>query len=347
MAPGLLTRLAVCAAAAAAAAADAGAERCSGVAGGEECGAVAEAGSLAHVGLLQHAHSVEVTGARSGVSERSALARAVVPLPEKVAWFHVPKAGSSFALTLLDLPQLCGESAGALGWAVSTLAVESMCTGIWTPPWCGGTDMLWNQCAEQGFFGLLPDLGRSVMGFFRQPEQRLLSDYNYLCPEGSQVENCDNKLAFFQEHQACATKMLTSTESVNGHCMNIPEPTAAQVALAEKYVAQSFAFIGITEEWDLSMCLFNAKFGTPCNTRQFLNEGHGNSTGTTNTWYDTDDLDGFVDKYDDVLYDHARQIFSKELVEFGVTAESCASEIATCGVSTAARRSQGMTGSQN
>jgi hypothetical protein len=275
-------------------------------------------------------------GQRSGASERL-LVRAV-PLPEKVAWFHMPKAGSSFALTLLELPQLCGESAGTLGWAVPTSAVEVQCAGIWTPPWCGGTDMLYNQCAEQGFFGLLPDLGRSVMGFFRQPEQRLLSDYNYLCPEGSTVENCDNKLAFFQEHQACATKMLTATESVNGHCMSIPEPTFAEVALAETYVLQSFAFIGITEEWDLSMCLFNAKFGTPCNPSQFLNEGHGNSTGTTNSWYDTDDLDGFVDKYDDVLYARATQIFNAELVQYGVTVQSCATEMATCSASATARK---------
>merc|ERR1719203_1681244 len=288
---------------------------------------MAESSSLAHVGLLQHAHSVESTGQRSGASE---LRLPTAALPEKVAWFHVPKAGSSFALTLLQLTELCGESAGSLGWAVPTSAVEVMCTGIWTPPWCGGTGMLWNQCAEQGFFGLLPDIGRSGMGFFRQPEQRLLSDYNYLCPEGSTVENCDNKLAFFQEHQACATKMLTSTESVNGHCMNIPEPTFAEVAVAETHVMQKFAFIGITEEWDLSMCLFNAKFGTPCNSDQFLNEGHGNSTGTTNTWYDTADLDGFVDKYDDVLYARATEIFKTELVQLGVTAQSCATEMASC-----------------
>jgi len=296
---------------------------------------------------------VESTGESTGQRSGRRLARAV-PLPDQVAWFHVPKAGSSFAMTLLELPQLCGKNAGFLGWAVSTLGIEASCPGIWTPPWCGGTEMLWNQCAEQGFFGLLPDLGRSVMGFFRQPEQRLLSDYYYLCPEGSQADNCDNKLAFFQEHQACATKMLTSTESVNGHCMNIPEPTFAEVALAETYVTQSFAFIGITEEWDLSMCLFNAKFGTPCNRKQFLNEGHGSGTGrhvvrhgppsrktrktrsnrsTTSTWYDTDELDGFVDKYDDVLYARARQIFTDELVQFGVTAKSCAVEMATCRVS--------------
>jgi len=155
------------------------------------------------------------------------------------------------------------------------------------------------------------------MGFFRQPEQRLLSDYYFSCPDGGPEGwtdiMCGNKQVFFRGHQACATKMLTSTDAVEGHCASLPEPTEADVALAETYVLQSFAFIGITEEWDLSMCLFNAKFGTPCNEKQFVyDSGHQNGSNMT-TWYELGVLDGFVDKYDNVLYDRALEIFAHEL----------------------------------
>lgn len=334
MAPDLLVRLAVCAGLAAAARTEPCAEGAVG-----ECGVLDEASSMVHVGLLQHAHSMESMGQRGGVSERR-LAR-TFPLPEQVAWFHVPKAGSSFEFTLLGLPQLCSNDAGSLETWATVIEVESLCPGIWTPSWCfekhsqlrvGDNDMRWSLCAESGFFGKVASLGRSVMGFFRQPEQRLLSDYYFSCTDGSWTDdNCGKKDTYFQTHQACATKMLTSTDSVEGHCQNIPEPTEADVALAETYLLQSFAFIGITEQWDLSVCLFNAKFGTPCSEKQFLNSRlwHTNASDVA-TLYDVVFLDGFVDKHDNVLYDRALEIFAHELVQFGVTTQSCLREIAHC-----------------
>merc|ERR1712107_340610 len=45
----------------------------------------------------------------------------------------------------------------------------------------------------------------------------------------------------------------------------------AEIALAKDRLITGFAFVGLTHEWDLSVCLFHAKFGGACNKREFQN----------------------------------------------------------------------------
>ena len=38
-----------------------------------------------------------------------------------------------------------------------------------------------------------------------------------------------------------------------------------------------FAFVGLTEEWDLSVCLFHRMFGGECHVREFLDVRPGST----------------------------------------------------------------------
>ncbi|CAK0869524.1 unnamed protein product, partial [Prorocentrum cordatum] len=99
--------------------------------------------------------------------------------------------------------------------------------------------------------------------------------------------------------------------------------TGCRFQAQEDRLMNLFAFVGITEKWDLSICLFNAKYNNPCKSNQFDSSFHVNSTTEAHGWYDTDALDGFVDKYDGRLYDRALQMFEEDLVRFGVSEENC------------------------
>jgi hypothetical protein len=250
-------------------------------------------------------------------------------LPVPVAWFHVPKAGSSFAETLLGVQGLCGDAAGQLDQTIVLNELERHCPGIWSPHRCMSSGFTagvraWSECSEQGFLGDIDNMGRRLMGFFRQPEQRLLSDYTMLCRTGgSEDPSCANRQQFFRQHQACATKMLTSTRPVVDHCVSWSEPTTADVMAAEHRLVNLFAFVGISEKWDLSICLFNAKFNNPCKSSQFASSFHVNSTEETHGDYDTEMLDGFVDKYDGPIYARALAMFEEDLVRFGVSEANC------------------------
>ncbi|CAJ1436581.1 unnamed protein product [Effrenium voratum] len=77
------------------------------------------------------------------------------------------------------------------------------------------------------------------------------------------------------------------------------------------------SFVGLVEEWDLSICLFHKMLGGDClfsefeNTRQNPNE------------YNTSELQGFNDTLDGIVYQEARSIFQRNLKLYGVSNESC------------------------
>jgi hypothetical protein len=283
----------------------------------------------AGVELLQRGHAIEGGGEdsrKNALTLGDLSARAELPIP--VAWFHVPKAGASFAETLLGSEQLCGDASNRLDQTIVPSELEEYCPGIWSPRRCKPSRFTaglksWSECAEQGFVGDVDEMGRRLVGFFRQPEQRLLSDYSMLCGAGAVDPSCANRQEFFRQHQACATKMLTSEKAVVDHCVWQTEPTAADVSAAEQRLDALFAFVGITEKWNLSICLFNAKFNNPCKSSQFASSWHVNSTEETHGVYDAEMLDGFVDKYDGVLYARALAIFEEDLLRFGVSEENC------------------------
>ena len=90
---------------------------------------------------------------------------------------------------------------------------------------------------------------------------------------------------------------------------------------------QKLAFVGITDQWDLSMCLWNAMFNQPCSAAQFYNL-HPTDSKESNL-YDTSVLDGYTDPYDGALFTEALLIFNDNLISYNVTEGTCKQECAT------------------
>merc|ERR1711862_993904 len=112
------------------------------------------------------------------------------------------------------------------------------------------------------------------------PEQRMLSSFAY--------NQTNNMSSLKSSLSGLATKMLT-----RGGCVyesRLP-PSRDEVEKAKSRLRTGVAFVGITEKWNLSMCLFNKMFNQKCRFFQFANAHptHGNRM----TVYDTSALDGF------------------------------------------------------
>lgn len=167
-----------------------------------------------------------------------------------------------------------------------------------------------------------------AMAFFRNPEQRLISAYLYgqhEWPAGR--AKASNAREFAQVVNGCVTKMFTRGHTFTQPAWQAPVhvpyepcydpalPTDAEVSNA-KGMVQKMAFIGLTEEWDLSICLFHAMYGGDCAKSEFKNTRAG--TKDSSQGYNVNEyLSGWTDKYDGPVYKAAEGKFWKHVDEFG------------------------------
>ncbi|CAK0871575.1 unnamed protein product [Prorocentrum cordatum] len=234
---------------------------------------------------------------------------------ERLAWLHIPKTGTSFVNVLVT-------------WACPGLGDGEYFDG---PP-----DLVWKRWIDKNREKCRPGLhlgcghdeihvsGRacnswqrqkgSFVTFLRQPEQRLMSGF-YNSKWG--VKNKSLSLAEYVPLLAsCQTRMFA------GHrCESTKRVTDADVDLAIERLDTGFAFVGITEEWPLSVCLFHAMFGGSCHVRE-LWAWHSQLRP-----YNVSELDGFEDVYDGRIYAHGLGIFRKALKDYGVDQETCDARI--------------------
>jgi len=245
-------------------------------------------------------------------------------LPSSIHWVHTARTGSSFMTTLLQLDApICMPGSGHLidNTTYPTVKdVRTWCPGITLHSGCSD-DANFHACSEVPIGGL-DSKGHHLVGFFRQPEVRIMSDWD---ASFSSDKNESELESFVQSRQGCFVKMLTEQVDVESsgaayHCISEIEPTWAQVDRALDRVQNEYVFIGMTDDWDLSICLFNAMFGNACHSNQFEPT---NYTSTTSNSSDVSPLKGFVDPYDGVLWDAAQLIFQENLRRFYVSMEYC------------------------
>jgi hypothetical protein len=177
--------------------------------------------------------------------------------------------------------------------------------------------------------------GKGVM-MMRQPEQRLISAYNYNhmgWPQGfsgwpwdptQSYGNHDEPslLEFAEVVQGCTVRMLTFPDLMGHATQEMSRPLRQDDVELAKRRLDKFAFVGLTEEWPLSICLWRAKFGGLCYGADFGDTRPGDDHAANET-YDTSILRGFADKFDGELYARAQQIFKADLQKYGVNATSC------------------------
>eukprot|EP00435_Cladocopium_sp_Y103_P070600 s76_g35.t1 len=248
-------------------------------------------------------------------------------------WLHIPKCGTSFYNALVHLPGSCPGWPENLsmndGWFGKCFeaAARAMC-----PVWCDQARVHCNRNPRNTHQFLDEEMYQTYKGkfvaLFRQPEQRLLSawyDHADIFRADPFITACDEnrtpeRLMFMEEfkrvYSGWETKQLAGTNvSLNA--------TQADVSMALERLREGFAFVGLQEEWSLSICLLHAKFGGPCRKIEFLDTRPDNRITNVTSTYDTAILNGWVDETDRPVYAEAVKMFKADLKKFGVSHETC------------------------
>jgi hypothetical protein len=270
-------------------------------------------------------------------------ARLIVP----IAWVHVPKTGTSILNTFYHTPVICptfladnyvSASEGEVRyWDHRTWGdLDVVCARGFSKSY--GFASQWYADAgfeHAGIGGLTGDMFKLNRGHFvtmlRQPEQRLISQYNHYGPH-KLLNGSDNRFwpykssypslrEYAEWNAGCAVRQLTM--DVGKPFGFLPLPTSQNVSDAIRVLREGFVFVGITEEWALSVCLFRAMFGGQCVRSDLLDTRPGQDTNSSG--YDTSELYGWVDVWDGALYADAVSMFDSTRNMYGVDAEWCTS----------------------
>mmetsp|Transcript_64945 Transcript_64945/g.132106 ORF Transcript_64945/g.132106 Transcript_64945/m.132106 type:complete len:327 (+) Transcript_64945:90-1070(+) len=237
-----------------------------------------------------------------------------------IEWVHVPKSGTSFLNTLLRIKGHCQN----LPESGLTFEMQKTLDKEFPPEWnCDAsfldTDRLWHTAID-----IVPGFNEGkgrFMIMMRQPEQRILSEFNHFC-QIKQNADCVNQSVeeFVLKRSGAVTKMLTGHFSHTVTKVSAP-PTRAQQTEATIRLQTGFSFVGITDQWDLSICLFSFMFKQTCHSSQFLNTRP--TKGDTSTDYDTSVLNGWRDPYDSELFDIAMVTFEANCKKYNISESSC------------------------
>jgi len=254
-------------------------------------------------------------------------------LPDKVIFMHVPKSGgTSFLRGVVLSNQLCSfqtkeEIADFINDfdrdhnhnVVEFLEFKHRFSGVLERS-CKGLNAKHFTPAIHGGIGnyYKHDKGH-LLTMLRQPEQRIISGYHHGQHDftGKEVS-----LPEYAEHVGgCAVRMLTRSGFPCGSKEGTM-PSDEDVALAQQRLKEGFAFVGLVEKWDLSVCLLHTMFGGECLAEEFENLRPGQDRNSS--LYDVAPLEGYVDKYDGALYQTASEIFESNLKTYDVSEATCA-----------------------
>uniref|UniRef100_A0A7S1MTK7 Sulfotransferase domain-containing protein n=1 Tax=Alexandrium catenella TaxID=2925 RepID=A0A7S1MTK7_ALECA len=258
-----------------------------------------------------------------------------------ITWFHVPKAGTSFVNTIAHLPGVCPTlpedrwldakhfpNYGGLYWPIQFTEEfgHGDCPGLADTAMGHDSLLMKNYTEQKGRF----------MTMMRSPEQRMISAYKDLLWAVAD-EPLENVLADWRSWgglpnttiptleewmdygSGCVTRMLTRDKQPCGGKGGLP--TKMEVKLAKERLQNDFSFIGITDDWPLSMCVFSAMFNVPCFTSMFVDDRQVRIDNTVP--YDESELNGKKDIYDDVLFAEVVRMFHGNMKKHNVTEESC------------------------
>ena len=153
---------------------------------------------------------------------------------------------------------------------------------------------------------------------FREPWRRTMSAYAYFASS----RNISAR-AYANRTKGGVTLQLTGQRYglnclVGGRACTHPTP---DVAKALQRLA-GFAFVGLTEEGALSVCLFHLKFGGRCRDVEFANTRPGAATPPELS-ASFAAFGGVVDVYDWQLFNAALEIFFADVVQQNISRGKC------------------------
>lgn len=248
---------------------------------------------------------------------------------KKLAWLHVPKTGTSFVNTLLtwacDMQDSAGVDSSYENATVNTYVKgfleehRNLCPEDFDI--CGGHHALgdgecnnWEQ--HKGHF----------VGMFRNPAQRVVSGF-FARQNGSAANY--SLLEYAKATEGCSTKMLNGIECAEYSHGAVQEGLVplneSLVSSAVRRIDEGFSFVGLQEEWGLSVCLFHKMFGGQCHAREFLNTRP--TEGSSDRESAEEDLKHWADPYDGAVYDHVQARFWEIVDAHQLSLDVCAKEV--------------------
>ncbi|CAJ1352311.1 unnamed protein product [Effrenium voratum] len=241
----------------------------------------------------------------------------LVAMPlRNIQWLHFPKAGTSFMATIWNYA--CARRT-PLDLGVSPRATPGceQCYDMALMDRYPADEFCDDGYLSEGFhtqhtpvsLDLKQQNDWNIIGMFRRPSQRVISaffdtlhatgmtedEYTALMqacgPEGNNTASC---YARYPGIAGCMSRMLTGetcaqsgVDSANFDSGKAKIPEALQML-------QEMTFVGLTEYWDLSICLFHRMFGGNVSVSQLVDFHQG--AVHDEDLYDESQLQGFVDE---------------------------------------------------
>jgi hypothetical protein len=289
---------------------------------------------------------------------------AVLKLP--LAWVHVPKTGTSILNALMSLacddgwaPVLAPGAAQHAFWRwhpmdrgcahgfssspdvqSKTRAFRQTTGGLRAPG-----EWYESPAGHKGFGKHAPTHAPMGVTVLRQPEQRLLS--GYLHNFHSLTCQCDRSLKLHRPSElwyakamrGCAVRLLTSKSVAPCETPTPRRPPSRAATMRAIETLRQFQFVGITEQWELTVCLWHRLYGgrkptlfragrpwwAKCAASHFTNTriGKGNKAGGASGYNASALLPDFVDERDGQLYHAGLRLFRSQLQRYGLSEETC------------------------
>ena len=287
----------------------------------------------------------------------------------RIAWLHIPKCGSSFGTTLLHTANSSLPPAAKMPSCTHNgiLLVPELPSALQSQR--GRKCLLsqpeftffsrfpvddWFKCIfwekSRGNFGghePIDDLAyRSFAprfyGMFRAPLRRVVSSYLWYSSEFHHSEDAalPNATAYAIRARGTQVKMVAGQsdgESCNSgfkYWSRCDTSIVPDVDLAIRRMTDGFAFVGLTDQWALSICLFHAKFGGSCLSVEFENSRPTNPRLTRLPWIRNitlekmhrkvmEEMATVYDPYDAPLYEAVKARFYSEVREHALSPQRC------------------------
>lgn len=235
----------------------------------------------------------------------TALEQTLQPRLLPLFWLHIPKCGSAFGTVLAHFG--CGSK------IPSDQVVEDWCNTDQFNEKCGAGTFLHFSAGHRPL-GKDFDAGslHHVATMFREPRQRAISGWFHHKHDCSRAANINDYIT-------CVSALQTSMVA-GGTTLDDEELAVQRV--------RSMGFVGLTQQWDLSVCLLHAMHGGDCLRVEFEPYRVGNHSQAS-AGYDTKAL-GLHDTGklpDDALYNAAKEVFNNNLKKYKVSRSTCLKSI--------------------
>jgi len=246
------------------------------------------------------------------------------PTPTEIVWLHIPKCGTSLLNTLYHYACPGIPSSAGVGADIDPIfIVKDLTVKYPMDQYCTISFESYNNLIRNHAPIYEDTKIENVFAMFRDPFSRLVSAFNWgrngmkmdgKTPRESNllidaVKGKSRKFKFemyytFGDVLGCQTKMVVGHRCASDYTLN-----QADLKTAKQRI-EKMRFIGITGEWNRSICLFHKQLGGKIYDVEFQNVRPGYN-------YTKGEFDWVSDPYDDELYRHVQHIVYRRFLQFG------------------------------